>query len=49
MSDVQCVKTPVGKNYALAAALVVRDLLAQYCSGNNFGDGFAHKLRGGSG
>src|SRR2546430_8023763 len=49
MSDVQGVKTAVGKHHAPAVALMLRDLLSQYCSRNNFGNSFAHKLRGGSG
>src|SRR5260370_29106745 len=42
------IKTAVGKDEALAAALVFGEFLAQHITRDEFGSGFAHDLRGGS-
>ncbi len=49
MSDVQGVKASVGENDPPTATLVVREFLAQHISRDNFGSGFTHDLRSGSG
>jgi len=49
MSDVQSVKTAVGKDDALALALVLSEILTQHFPGDDFGSGVAHDLRSGSG
>src|SRR5467141_1439458 len=49
MSDVQSIKAAIGKAYAPAVALVFREYLAQHSPRDDFGSGFAHGLRDGSG
>src|SRR5258706_15803902 len=44
MSDVQRIKTAVGKDDALAMALVFREFHAQQVSRNDFGSSLAHNL-----
>src|SRR5260370_1091256 len=49
MSDVQRIKTAVGKNDAPAVALVFGESLAQHITSHDFGGGLAHHLGGSSG
>src|SRR5260370_9731606 len=49
MSDVQRIKTAVGKNDAPAVALVFGESLAQHITSHDFGCGLAHHLAGSSG
>jgi hypothetical protein len=44
MSDVQRIKTAVGKDDALAVALVFREFHAKHISRNDFGSSLAHNL-----
>src|SRR5258708_6006772 len=49
MSDVQNVEAAIGKDDALAVALVLRELLAELIARDDFGGAFAHVLGGSSG
>src|SRR5260370_34404230 len=49
MSDVQRIKTAVGKNDMLATTLVFGESLGQHIASHDFGSGLAHHLGGGSG
>src|SRR6266851_172211 len=49
MANVQRVKTAIGKDDAPALTLMFRNSFEQYTPRDDFGFGFAHGLRGGSG